>query len=266
MKQKSILVTFLFFSLLEIFSFWRPIGKIFWIYLIGSCLILIGIILWSIGLQFKKWFSLEIITHSIYLLLPILFYLANLFFLLLIQTVFFRQIFLLVNTVLCLMILMGMRGIILNLEQNIKPRLTYNFLVLSTIWTGFLLYSVILAFYRDLNLSIWLIISFFFLINILLYYQILHLFGALKRRALIYSLVIALILSEIVWVLCFWPLEYFYSGLLLTIVSYIFWGVSHHQLENTLTRKLILEYLIIGIIIFILIFRRSIIALGFRGY
>jgi len=259
MKQKSILVSILFLIFLEVFSaftFWRGY---FWLWLLISCFCLAAAILWAVGLSFKKWFSVDLIVHSIYLFLPLVFYIGNLFFLLLIQNKLFKQIFIWLSVFLFFIILMGIRGVILNLEYPIKPRVTYNFLVLSTIWTSFLIHSVIWAFYRDLNLSIWLIILVFFLINLALFYQIFHLFGVLRRRSLIYAFSTALVVAEFIWVLCFLPLEYFVAGLLITILFYTLWGLIHHQFEGSLNYKIVLEYLLVALIIFIFILGKNLI-------
>jgi hypothetical protein len=154
----------------------------------------------------------------------------------------------------------------MNLDNVVKPRLTYNILILSTILTSFLAYSVVWAFFRDLSTSIWLILLIFFFLTSLLFYQIFHLFGVLRKRSVIYALFSSLALTQIAWILCFWPIEYFFSGILLTIVFYSFWGLIHHQLENTLTKMLVIEYVALSLVIFFIILRSSLAALGTMGY
>jgi hypothetical protein len=171
-------------------------------------------------------------------------------------------VFILGNTLLFLAILAGIRGVILNLEYKIKPRLTYNILALSTLVTSFLVYSIIWALFKDLGLSIWFILVIFFLLTGLLLYQIFHLSGILIRRSITYALFAALVVTEVSWILCFWPIEYFFSSILLTVVFYALWGLTHHQLENTLTSKLVVEYLLIGVIVFFLFLKNSLANLG----
>ncbi|MBI3984805.1 MAG: hypothetical protein HY344_02570 [Candidatus Levybacteria bacterium] len=42
--------------------------------------------------------------------------------------------------------------------------------------------------------------------------------------------------------------------IVLTIASYVFWGILHHKLNHELTNKIIVEYLLIGLLGFSIIF------------
>ncbi len=65
------------------------------------------------------------------------------------------------------------------------------------------------------------------------------------------------LLVMVLWLLLF----FYFSGVpeiqtivaLLFVISYFFWGVSTHYLENTLHLKNVLEYLLISFIGFVLI-------------
>jgi hypothetical protein len=261
MRNRSIWASILVLGILEIFNAVTFRGSIFWLYFALSLFGLAIVLLWVLRLPPKKWFSKEVITHSIYLILPIIFYASSLIFLLLLRGPYVAQLFIFGSAILFFIILMGERGVILNLEYKIKPRLTYNALALSTILTSFLAYSIIWAFFRDLSFSIWLVLILFFTVTVILFYSIFHLFHVLKNKALIYALFCGLIITEVVWILCFWPIEYFFSGFLVTIVFYILWGLTHHQFENTLSRKLVIEYLLVGGVIFFFVLKISLSAL-----
>ena len=262
MKKRNILISILFLILLEIFNIFVIGNKFIWWFFIIFILIILISLLWTVGLPFRKWFSREIITHSSYLVLPFIFTTTSLLFLSLIRSAILQQLFIFGSTLFFYIILIGIRGVILNLDYKIKPRLTYNILSLSTLISSFLIYSLVWAFFRDLSLPVWLVLLIFFFITVLLFYQIFHLFCSLRRRSIIYAIFSALVIIEVVWILCFWPIEYYFLGVLLTIVFYVLWGMIHHKLENKLNRKIIIEYLIVSLIIFFIILRTSLLVLG----
>ena len=264
MRQRSILASLYILVALEIFYYFAFKGKSFEIIFLASTIILILILLWMLGLPFKKWLSREIFTHTAYLVLPVLFYVSSLMFSLLIQSKILEQLFIFASTALFFIILTGIRGVVLNLDYKIKPRLTYNILTLSTLLTIFLSYSIVWAFFQDLAFSIWIILLIFFVLTFLLSYQIFHLSGAERRRSIIFALFTGLVIAQVSWIFCFWPIEYFFLGILTTIVFYTLWGIIHHQFENNITSSLILEYLLVSVIIFILILWKSISVIAIR--
>lgn len=85
------------------------------------------------------------------------------------------------------------------------------------------------------------------------------------ERSLLYSLALSFALSQIVWISSFWLISYPQSeritnigvplpAIIGAVFFYLLWGISHHRLEQTLTRRIIWEYIIIaGMFIAILI-------------
>lgn len=264
MRQRSIFTSLYTLLALETFYYFALKGKSFGIVFLISVIILIVTLLWTLRLPFAKWFSKEILSHTAYLVLPIIFYTASLMFSLLIRNRSFKQLFIFASAALFFIILTGIRGVILNLDYKIKPRLTYNILTLSTLLTIFLSYSIIWAFFRDLSFPIWIVLLIFFVLTFLLSYQIFHLTGAERRRSVVLALFTGLAITQISWIFCFWPIEYFFLGMLLTIVFYFLWGLSHHQFENNLTKNIFLEYLLVSGIIFILVLWKALSVLSVR--
>ena len=118
MKTKSIIISILILTFLEIFNAFTFWGKSFWLSFGISIVVLGALILWAVGFPFKKWISKEIITHSIYLVLPIIFYAASLFFLLLIQGRTFKHLFIIGSAFLFLVILLGIRDSVIRGNNN----------------------------------------------------------------------------------------------------------------------------------------------------
>lgn len=61
-----------------------------------------------------------------------------------------------------------------------------------------------------------------------------------------YSLIIALVAVEAIWVIHFWPVSYFTSGLFLTIGLYMLLHISRHYVSETLTRQRAIRYVLIA--------------------
>lgn len=85
------------------------------------------------------------------------------------------------------------------------------------------------------------------------------------ERSLLYSLVLAFGITQVVWVSSYWLVSYPESShitnlgvplpaILAAIFYYLFWGISQHRLEETLTRRVLLEYILISIVFMAILF------------
>lgn len=63
-----------------------------------------------------------------------------------------------------------------------------------------------------------------------------------QARARWYVLIISIIMVEGVWVLHFWPVSFFVTGMMLTLGLYILLHVAEQVLQHTLTRRLVWRY------------------------
>lgn len=80
-----------------------------------------------------------------------------------------------------------------------------------------------------------------------------------SSRSLLYSLSLAFGVAQIVWIAGFWLVSYPKSiritnlgtpmpAIMASVFFYLFWGISHHRLEGTLTKKIFWEYILITIL------------------
>lgn len=66
------------------------------------------------------------------------------------------------------------------------------------------------------------------------------------NRSKWYVAIISLVALEMVWVLHFWPVSYFTSGLLLTIGLYMLLHLARNYVSETLTRQRTIRYILIA--------------------
>lgn len=77
------------------------------------------------------------------------------------------------------------------------------------------------------------------------------------ERSLLYSLALSFTISQIVWISSFWLISYPQSeritnigiplpAIVGAVFFYLFWGLSHHRLEHSLSRRIVWEYIIIS--------------------
>jgi hypothetical protein len=68
-----------------------------------------------------------------------------------------------------------------------------------------------------------------------------------------FVLVLTLVIAQLIVVVYYWPVSFFVSGILLTLVLYVLLHLSRHHLTNTLTKQLLWRYVITGSIALIIL-------------
>lgn len=77
------------------------------------------------------------------------------------------------------------------------------------------------------------------------------------ESSILYSLVLSFAVMQIAWLSSFWLISYPESiritnvgvplpAILSTIYFYMFWGLTHHRLDDSLTKKIVWEYIVIS--------------------
>lgn len=124
---------------------------------------------------------------------------------------------------------------------------------LLTLLCAFFLFDVIFAY----RLSPWMNAFLVFLTSFFLFFQALwsvRLKEEVSLTEIQYSLIFALILGEIGLSISFWPLSIAIASLFLITILYLVLGLSQSHLDGRLFKRTINEYLILGAVIFIIIF------------
>lgn len=131
-------------------------------------------------------------------------------------------------------------------------RAAYTVGYLATLFVAFVFFSLLWG----LGFDGWLIALISFVVSMVLFFQAIwqvKLKESLNSEITLHSLLLALAVAEISWMLSFWPLRPLTFGLDLTTAVYVLLGVDQHRLRGDLTKRTSLEYILVGVIVFILL-------------
>jgi hypothetical protein len=77
--------------------------------------------------------------------------------------------------------------------------------------------------------------------------------GAPRQRTVLYAVLIGLALGEVTWALNYWVVKELVGGAVLLLLYYVLVGLIEIVLRGELNRKLLAEYLVVGIVGFLFI-------------
>lgn len=123
-------------------------------------------------------------------------------------------------------------------------------LAVVKLYAAFLVYSALLAvtFYFGYD-STFLFLGIFTL-TFLLVYQALFQHRWLTFNVLLSVIIISLAMGIVsLWVYHNWNTEYLTGGLIMLAIYNFMWGLLHHHIEKTLTKKIFLEYSLMMILV-----------------
>ncbi len=91
------------------------------------------------------------------------------------------------------------------------------------------------------------------LLSGLLILDLLSATGAQTSQVLLYSGTIAVLEGELAWVLGYWPISTWTAATMLTLGLYVWSGIGYQHLLGRLTRRIVVEFVVIGLLMFILV-------------
>lgn len=117
--------------------------------------------------------------------------------------------------------------------------------------TAFLFYSSVYGIYLNFAVPIWGLMLAYCAGTVLLSYQyFLVIDSQQERRVKIYSLILGLSLSEIAWVVNFWPFGYLTTGVIVLMFYYILWDlVQSHFLQALSKKRVFVHLMFFGLLI-----------------
>jgi hypothetical protein len=123
-------------------------------------------------------------------------------------------------------------------------------LALAKLFAAFLIYSAILGMAWYYGFDWTMIFLSVFAMTFLLIYQALFQHGLFKFQVALGVFIISFLVSVVaLWVYKFWNMDYFTGGLVMLAFYNAFWGMIHHFLEKSLTKKVFWEYFFMLILV-----------------
>lgn len=108
----------------------------------------------------------------------------------------------------------------------------------ATATTIFFTYAGAYGIYLNFLIPLHYLMFVYLLVTLLVSYQYFVLIrGDQKKKVLVYSFLLALIMVELIWTMNFWPFGYLTTGVIALTLYYILWDLAQGYLLNLLSKK-----------------------------
>ncbi|HPN67362.1 MAG TPA: hypothetical protein PLZ62_01770 [bacterium] len=232
LKLKPLVVGLVFLGVLELFAFFPDL--MLW----GSFIVLmlvVGGVLWMMNGNWEE----GVIRRS---MLPILLSIGVLSFSFFMPKLVFRQI-VYVTGAICIYFLM-LYVSQFPFKSFLITRLNFSFVSLIA---AYLLFYSIFHISVGFALPLWLLMLLVVGFGFMIFYSILWASGLDRSSTILYTVLFSLIMSEIFLIVSFWPVDPSAKSIVLVVAMYIFWGLLSHWLERVLTKRVVIEYILVGV-------------------
>jgi hypothetical protein len=165
--------------------------------------------------------------------IPIVFVLSSLFLFSFISVPGEQIVFILFATAIHYFLFLGLYRLS-RAPQDLSARAMVS---MSIIVTMFFFYSVAYGFYINFAIPLWFFMTLYGAASFAVTYPFLRSLTTDQKIVSLYSLVIALALAEIAWVVNFWPFGYLTSGVVVLMFFYVFFDLAQHAILQTLSKR-----------------------------
>lgn len=128
----------------------------------------------------------------------------------------------------------------------------------ATVSTIFFTYTAAYGLYLNFLVPLWVLMTVYLMITLLVSYQ--H-FSIIKEDdkwiVWVYSFILALVMTEMVWTINFWPFGYLTSGTIALILYYVLWDLIQSYFLNLLSRRRVVANMIFFSVIIALVLLSS---------
>lgn len=166
---------------------------------------------------------------------------------------FQRQVFVVLSTLMYYFALLG----IYRLRHAPQDKTAQAFLNTAGVAAIFFFYAGIYGFYLNFSFPLWGLMLLYFFGTALLSYETfigIEREGGEKRRLLLYSTLLGLLMGEMAWVMSFWPFGYLTAGAIVLIFFFLAWDISFDAFHHTLSlKKAVVRILFFFILIAVLL-------------
>lgn len=115
----------------------------------------------------------------------------------------------------------------------------------ASVSTIFLFYSMSYGIYLNFAILLWILMAMLMMVTFLISLQYFRLINNNDKIVLNYSLVLGFVMSEIVWIMNFWPFGYLTTGVISLIFYYVFWDLMQRHVLGELSKKRVVANIII---------------------
>ena len=147
-----------------------------------------------------------------------------------------QQVFVAVSALMYYFALLGMY----RLRHAPEDQTAQAFLNTAAMAGLFFFYAGMYGFYLNFSFPLWGLMLLYFFGTMLASYETfigIEREGADKKRLWFYGILLGLLMSEMAWVMSFWPFGYLTAGALALIFLFMLWDISFDAFHRTLSLK-----------------------------
>lgn len=133
------------------------------------------------------------------------------------------------------------------LKQYNKDKTAQGIIAAAAFATIFSFYAVTYGIYLNFMVPLWTLMMAFMIVTVLVSYQYFLIVCRDSKIAWRYGFVSGLIMSEVAWVVNFWPFGYLTTAAISLIFYYIFWDLIMSHLLDCLSKKRVLSNIAISV-------------------
>jgi hypothetical protein len=126
--------------------------------------------------------------------------------------------------------------------------------MMAMVTTIFFTYAGAYGLYLNFFVPVYYLMIVYLVVTLLVSYQYFLIIKRDNRKiVLIYSFLLALVMSELVWTMTFWPFGYLTTGVIALILYYVLWDLIQSHLLNLLSKKRVVTNMIFFSVLTILV-------------
>lgn len=164
-----------------------------------------------------------------------------------------RQIFIFLSAVMYYFALLGLY----RLHHAPKDKTAQAFLNTASVAALFFYYAGVFGFYLNFSFPLWgLMVLYFFGTAFTSYktFSSVEVEGTEKKRLILYATLLGLFMSEMAWVMSFWPFGYLTAGSLVLVFFFLAWDIAFDVFHQVLSLKkvvmrILFFFFLIGILL-----------------
>lgn len=223
-KIRPLIFALVFFLGLEALVFFPE--KVFWI------LSIILIFSFYIGAQIgKKW---------IFAIIPFFFALFSIALLYLISFWIEEQAFIFLSVLVYYLGLLGTN----RLGLYAKDKTAQGMLVTASVSTIFFSYSSLYGLYLNFLVPAYFLMLAYLFVTLFVSFPYFSLINQDRKQVWLYTLILAFLMTELIWTMNFWPFGYLTTGVIGLILYYIFWDLIRSYFLHQLNKKKVITNLV----------------------